>query len=170
MTTSGSIGFYFPGNGALKGTNYVALNFIGGEIIMTKAAVTKGAVDESGVKAYVEEEQRGVNLIEFWKWAVYAYINVTGGTFTYAPVGAVGEGKVAPESHFLCAGNGSTNLTMTGGTIQGFDMAFWGSYNATCNVTLGAQGATTYPTVNVNKAIFYSPPQTVALMLPALGS
>lgn len=159
LTSAGAAGFYIPGSGTLKGTNYVAFNISGGEIIMTKAAVRVGAKPEGGLKEYVEEEQRGVNVFQIFKWAVHAYLNVTGGTFTYAPVGEIGEGQAAPQTYFFQGGNNLSEVKMTGGTIQGFDTAFWGNYSGKgLLVTLGEENGNSFPTIKVNTAIFYTAP------------
>ncbi len=164
LTSAGQAGFYFPGNKNAVDKLHIAINVSGGEFVLTRAAVNAGTRDGDGnITSYVADEHRGVSLVEVWKAKIWVYMNVTGGTFTYAPVGTVGEGQIAPESYFFQNGNNHTEITMTGGTIQGFDKAFWGNRGGDgLMVTLGALDAEGnligYPTINVNTAIFYTAP------------
>ncbi len=150
MTSHDSAGFYFPGNKNAVDKLYMAFNISGGEIIMTKAAIS-------------ETDYRGVSMFEPYKAAIHVFLNVTGGTFKYAPVGTVGEGQKAPETYFFQNGSHHTEINMTGGTIEGFDMAFYGARHGDgLLVTLGALDENGelvgYPEINVNTSIFYTAP------------
>lgn len=115
-------------------TTYFTLNISGGNFTSTKAT-------------------GDVRFFESWDANGQMDVNITGGNFKWENAAATEDVIV-----YLVVDNANklnVNITGNTATFTGIDYFFWSARN-TMNVTIGAEGATAFPTLTADKGIFHA--------------
>ena len=115
-------------------TTYFTLNISGGTFTSTKAT-------------------GDVRFFESWDANGQMDVNITGGNFKWENAAATEDVIV-----YLVVDNANklnVNITGNTATFTGIDYFFWSARN-TMNVTIGAEGATAFPTLTADKGIFHA--------------
>lgn len=115
-------------------TTYFTLNISGGTFTSTKAT-------------------GDVRFFESWDANGQMDVNITGGNFKWENTAATEDVIV-----YLVVDNANklnVNITGNTATFTGIDYFFWSARN-TMNVTIGAEGATAFPTLTADKGIFHA--------------